>query len=127
MRTPIAICLSLLAACASVTTRSANTSAVGEGGAWVDSVMASLSPRDKAAQLVWPQVFGDYTPELTPAWERVVQLVTREHVGGFVMSIGSPIETATKINEMQRLSTVPILFGADYEAGAGFRTRGGYF
>src|SRR3954463_8154747 len=49
-------------------------------GDWADSVLASLSPRDKAAQLVWPQVFGDYTPELTPAWERVVQLVTREHV-----------------------------------------------
>src|SRR5688500_19758822 len=28
---------------------------------------------------------------------------------------------------MQRLSAVPLIIGADYEAGAGFRSRGGYF
>lgn len=94
---------------------------------WADSVLASLSPRDRAAQLVWPQVFGDYTPALSSGWDRVAQLIGKERVGGFVMSIGSPIETAAKINQMQRLSTVPMIFGADYEAGAGFRTRGGYF
>jgi beta-N-acetylhexosaminidase len=60
-------------------------------------------------------------------WTRVDQLIRREHVGGFIMSIGSPIETASKINAMQKLSGVPLIFGADYETGAGFRTRGGYF
>src|SRR5437867_1313085 len=95
--------------------------------AWADSVLATLSARDRAAQLVWPQVFGDFAPESTPAWERVRQLIAEHHVGGFVMSIGSPVETATKINAMQRLSGVPLIFGADYEAGAGYRTRGGHF
>ena len=90
-------------------------------------MLASLSPRERAAQLVWPQVFGDYTPEDTPAWQRVDSLIARERVGGFVMSVGSPIETAVKINAMQRVSRVPLLVGADYEAGAGFRSRGGYF
>lgn len=94
---------------------------------WVDSVLASLSTRERAAQLVWPQVFGDYTPDQTAGWERVRNLITTERVGGFVMSIGSPLETAAKINTMQRLTAVPLLFGADYEAGAGFRSRGGYF
>jgi beta-N-acetylhexosaminidase len=37
------------------------------------------------------------------------------------------METATKLNEMQRASRVPLIIGADYEAGAGFRTSGGYF
>ncbi|HEU4995724.1 MAG TPA: glycoside hydrolase family 3 N-terminal domain-containing protein [Gemmatimonadaceae bacterium] len=90
-------------------------------------MIASLSPRDRAAQLVWPQLLADYAPDGSDSWERVATLVSREHVGGFVMSIGSPIETAAKINELQRLSPVPLLFGSDYEAGAGFRTRGGYF
>jgi beta-N-acetylhexosaminidase len=94
---------------------------------WVDSVLGSLSPRQRAAQLVWPQVFGDYTPDQTTGWERVRNLIATERVGGFVMSIGSPLETAAKINAMQRLSIVPLMFGADYEAGAGFRTRGGHF
>jgi beta-N-acetylhexosaminidase len=89
--------------------------------------MATLSPRDKAAQLVWPQLFGDYTPTSSAGWLRVQQLIAGEHVGGFIMSIGSPIETAVKINAMQRLSALPLVFGADYETGAAFRQRGGYF
>jgi len=94
---------------------------------WVDSVLATLSPRDRAAQLVWPQVFGDFVPEQTASWDRVAKLVGVEHVGGFVLSIGSPIETASKLNAMQRMSRVPLLIGADYEAGAGYRSRGGFY
>src|SRR5262249_36609258 len=71
---------------------------------WADSVLATMSPRDKAAQLVWPQLFGDYAPTSSSGWTRVEQLITVEHVGGFIMSIGSPIETAVKLNAMQRLS-----------------------
>jgi len=89
--------------------------------------MATLSPRDRAAQLVWPQLYGDYTPATSVAWERVSDLIRKQHVGGFIMSIGSPIETAEKINAMQRMSALPLVFGADYETGAGFRQRGGYF
>jgi beta-N-acetylhexosaminidase len=94
---------------------------------WVDSLMSTMSANDKAAQLVWPQVFGDYTPTSTAPWIRVEQLIRQNHVGGFIMSIGSPIETAEKINAMQRLSSLPLVFGADYETGVGFRQRGGYF
>jgi beta-N-acetylhexosaminidase len=86
-----------------------------------------MTPRDKAAQLVWPQLFGDYTPASSASWRRVEDLITRQHVGGFIMSIGSPIETAAKINAMQRLSALPLVLGADYETGVAFRQRGGYF
>jgi beta-N-acetylhexosaminidase len=94
---------------------------------WADSVLATLSPRERAAQLVWPQLFGDYTADSSAAWSRVVSLARDERVGGFVMSIGSPIETAAKLNALQGMSRVPLLIGADYEDGAGFRTRGGHF
>ena len=93
----------------------------------IDSVLASLSVRDKAAQLVWPQVFGDYTPTNSPGWLRVQRLIEQEHVGGFIMSVGSPIEMAEKLNAMQRSSALPLLIGADLEFGAGYRARGGYF
>jgi beta-N-acetylhexosaminidase len=94
---------------------------------WADSVLAAMTPRDKAAQLVWPQLFGDYAPTSSAGWTRVEQLIAREHVGGFIMSIGSPIETAVKLNAMQRLSRLPLVIGADYETGVAFRQRGGYF
>ena len=114
-------------ACASMPSGSTTPGAVTSRTGWVDSVMATLSPRDRAAQLVWPQLFGDYTPTTSAGWTRVSQLISQEHVGGFIMSIGSPIETAEKINAMQRLSALPLVLGADYETGAGMRQRGGYF
>lgn len=86
-----------------------------------------MSPRDKAAQIVWPQLFGDYAPTSTAGWTRIQGLIQNEHVGGFIMSIGSPIETAVKLNAMQRISALPLLIGADYETGAGFRQRQSYF
>ena len=116
-----------LAACASMSSGPATPGSVASRTNWVDSVMATLSPRDRAAQLVWPQLFGDYTPTTSAGWTRIAQLIGQEHVGGFIMSIGSPIETAEKINAMQRLSTLPLVLGADYETGAGMRQRGGYF
>ena len=72
-------------------------------------------------------MFGDYAPDGTAGWERVRNLIGNEKVGGFVLSIGSPLETASKLNTMQGLSSVPLLIGADYEGGAGYRTRGGHF
>ena len=117
----------LAAACMSPSARSARPLPTASPTSWVDSLMATMSPRDKAAQLVWPQVFGDYTPASSASWTRIEQLVDQHHVGGFIMSIGSPIETAEKINAMQRLSRLPLVFGADYETGVAFRQRGGYF
>jgi len=94
---------------------------------WTDSVMRSLTLREKAAQIVWPSVYGDYVSGDSPQWRRLTQYVEQEKVGGFTISVGSPTEVAAKLNALQAMSKVPLLFGADLEAGAGFRARGGYF
>jgi beta-N-acetylhexosaminidase len=94
---------------------------------WADSVLSTLSLRDKAAQLVWPMVLGDFSPTASASWGRARAYVSTDHVGGLVMSVGSPMEIAQKLNAMQRLSSVPLLVGADVEFGAGYRARGGYF
>ena len=86
-----------------------------------------MTLREKAAQMVWPTVLGDYVPLDSPQWRRVVREITEEKVGGYTVSVGSPSEIALKLNAMQRLSEVPLLIGADLEFGAGFRARGGYF
>ena len=94
---------------------------------WVDSVLASLSLREKAAQMVWPTVYGDYVSGDSPQWETLRRLIQEERVGGFTVSVGSPVEIAVKLDAMQRASRVPLLFGADFEFGAGYRARGGWF
>src|SRR5450759_5202644 len=63
----------------------------------------------------------------SPPLRRLTQYIQQEKVGGFTISVGSPIEVAAKLNALQSMSKVPLLFGADLEAGAGFRARGGYF
>ncbi len=98
-----------------------------DGGAWADSVLATLSLRDKAAQLVWPMVMGDYVAANEPAFQRSLRYITVDHVGGFIASVGSPIEIASKLNALQQRSTLPLLVAADLEFGAGYRARGGYF
>jgi beta-N-acetylhexosaminidase len=94
---------------------------------WVDSVLAGMTLREKAAQMVWPTVLGNYTPGDSREWQRVRHEIETEKVGGYTISVGSPIELAAKLNAMQQMSEVPLIFGADLEAGAGFRARGGYF
>src|SRR6266568_7155076 len=94
---------------------------------WADSVLSSLTLRDKAAQMVWPPVLGDYTSGDSPQWQRLTSYVSTEKVGGFTISVGSPTEVASKLNALQSMSRIPMLFGADLEAGASFRARGGYF
>jgi beta-N-acetylhexosaminidase len=80
---------------------------------WADSVLLSLTLREKAAQMVWPTVLGDYTSGDSPQWQRLTGYISGEKVGGFTISVGSPTELAAKLNAL--------------EAGAGFRARGGYF
>lgn len=94
---------------------------------WSDSVVAALSLRDRAAQLVWPWILGDYVPEGSEEWRRLQRLVSEDHVGGFILSVGSPLDIAAKANALQRLSRIPLLMSADMETGAGFRARGGVF
>jgi beta-N-acetylhexosaminidase len=123
------LALALLAAnCTTIRTGTGDSRQTGAiSSRWTDSVLASMSLREKAGQIVWPSVFGDYTSGDSPQWRRLTQYVQQQKVGGFTISVGSPTEVAAKLNALQSMSKVPLLFGADLEAGAGFRARGGYF
>ncbi|MEO7102415.1 MAG: glycoside hydrolase family 3 protein, partial [Gemmatimonadaceae bacterium] len=94
---------------------------------WADSVLVNMTLRDRAAQMVWPNIYADYVPADAASWRRITSYVRDQKVGGILMSIGSPIEMAVKLNALQRLSDLPLLVGADLETGAGMRARGGYF
>jgi beta-N-acetylhexosaminidase len=122
---PFALLALTLAGCAAA--QSGVTAAPASRDAWVDSVLTGLSLRDKAAQMVWPWILGDFVPEHSAEWERLRGLVRDEHVGGFIVSVGAPLEIAAKLNALQRESQLPLLMSADYEYGAGFRARGAFF
>lgn len=124
-----ALALAVIAAsCAPLSTNTTGSGQARPGSSrWTDSVLASMTLREKAAQIVWPSVLGDYTSGDSPQWRRLTQYIQQDKVGGFTISVGSPTEVAAKLNALQSMSKIPLLFGADLEAGAGFRARGGYF
>ena len=126
--TSLAATAAVLSSCASTgaATTIAPRSSLSDN-AWADSVLATMSLRDKAAQMVWPWILGDYTATDNPAWTRTERLIREQKLGGAIMSVGSPIDIAVKTNALQRAATLPLLIGADLETGAAFRARGGYF
>ncbi len=95
--------------------------------AWADSVLSTLSLRQKVAQMVWVWTLGDYTATDNPAYATIERQVIDLELGGIIVSVGGPMDIATKINALQRAARLPLLVGADLETGAAFRARGGWF
>jgi beta-N-acetylhexosaminidase len=98
---------------------------------WVDRTIAGLSPRDRVAQLVTVWMLGGYENVADTGFVKVRRWIEQEHVGGVIMSLGSPLEVAAKVNSMQRLALasgprVPLLVSSDLEPGLG-RFEGGVF
>jgi beta-N-acetylhexosaminidase len=90
-------------------------------------VLATLSLRQKAAQMVWVWTLGDFTAVDAPAFTAIERQVRELELGGVIVSVGGPLDIAAKDNALQRVSRLPLLIGADLESGAAFRARGGWF
>lgn len=93
---------------------------------WIDSTVASLALRDRVAQMMMIWVLGDYTSASDSSFAWTVDRIELDHVGGIVMSLGSPIEVAAKVNALQARSRIPLLVSSDVEPGLG-RLEGGTF
>ncbi len=93
---------------------------------WVDSTVLTLSPRQRAAQLIHVWLVGDYESNSDSAFAETARWVRNDGIGGILMSVGSPIEVAVKLNTLQAMSRVPLLVGCDVEPSIG-RLEGGLF
>ena len=94
--------------------------------AWIDRTLAALTPRQRIAQLIMPWVGGGYSAEGSPDFEQVRKWVEEDEVGGLVLSIGSPLSYALKLNALQRRADVPLLIASDMENGPGMRLGNSY-
>lgn len=93
---------------------------------WVDSTLQTLSPRQRAAQLIHVWLLGDYESNSDSAFAETARWVREDGIGGILMSVGSPIEVAVKLNTLQAMARVPLLVGCDVEPSIG-RLEGGLF
>ena len=116
----LAACVIVLSACAP--SRPAGPAPAGDD---VDAILAALSTRDKVAQLVVPWIGGTYAALDDAEFARVVTWVDSLHVGGVLVSVGSPLDIAAKLNHLQRRSPLPLLVTSDLESGTSFRLTGG--
>jgi len=94
--------------------------------AWIETTLGSLSMRERVAQMVMIWVLGDYTSAGDEAFAAITRQVESLGVGGVVMSLGSPIEVAAKVNYLQARAKIPLLVASDVEPGLG-RLEGGVF
>ena len=74
--------------------------------------------------MVW--LLGDYTSTTDSTYAEAIRWVTRDGIGGISMSLGTPIEVAAKMNDLQRRARVPLLVASDLEPDLG-RLEGGLF
>ena len=90
----------------------------------VDSLLASLTVRQQVGQLVIPWLSGSYTALDDSLFQVAARWVDSLEVGGLIVSVGSPLDIATKLNALQQRSRLPLLVSADLEWGAGMRVVG---
>jgi beta-N-acetylhexosaminidase len=119
-----AVALALLAGC--TTSANAHPATPAEVPApSVDSILAHLSVRQKVGQLIVPWLTGSYAAFDDSAFQVAQRWVDSLQVGGIIISVGSPLDIAAKLNALQRRSRLPLLVAADLEYGSGMRLSGG--
>ncbi len=90
-----------------------------------DVLLDSLPLRAKVGQLVMPWIPGSYAAADDPGFARARAWVDSLEVGGIIVSIGSPVDIAAKLNVLQRSAPIPLLIAADLEGGTAIRFHGG--
>ena len=85
---------------------------------WVDSVFATLSERDRVAQLIFPKVAPRQTESARAAVRRYVGDC---HVGGLLFEVGTLEQYISLTNYAQSLARVPLMMTFDGEWGLAMR------
>ncbi|MEO7986492.1 MAG: glycoside hydrolase family 3 N-terminal domain-containing protein [Gemmatimonadales bacterium] len=91
----------------------------------MDQLLRDLSVRDRIAQLVVPWIPGTYAAYDDGGFALAQSWVDSLHVGGVIVSVGSPLDIAAKLNQLQRRSHLPLLVASDLESGTSIRLVGG--
>ncbi|HEU5170403.1 MAG TPA: glycoside hydrolase family 3 N-terminal domain-containing protein [Gemmatimonadales bacterium] len=91
----------------------------------LDRLLDSLPLRARAAQLIMPWLTGAYTAYDAGSRGQMDRWVDSLGVGGIIVSIGSPLDLAAKLNHLQTRSRLPLLVASDLEGGTAIRLVGG--
>lgn len=92
---------------------------------WIEETINSMSLDEKIGQMIMP--FARYESSFGEKnrLKRYKELISKYHVGGFVIRSKDVFVTLKSNNQLQTLSNIPLLIAQDYESGVGGRTNDG--
>ncbi|MCB0790557.1 MAG: serine hydrolase [Flavobacteriales bacterium] len=85
---------------------------------WADSVLQSLTLRQRVAQLMMVAAYSNKDEAHT---REIEQLVREEDIGGLIFFQGGPVRQAILTNRYQAEAPTPLLIGMDLEWGLAMR------
>ena len=86
--------------------------------AWVDSVMKSLSPDERIAQLLMIRAYSNKDEKYN---RELIELVSKNNIGGVCFFQGGPARQAIITNRLQKATPTPVFIALDAEWGPGMR------
>ncbi len=90
-----------------------------------DTKLASMTLREKIAQMIISYSDGFFLDKNTKEFQRLSNLVRNQKVGGFIFFKGNSFQEAELINDLQSISETPLLISADFERGTKMRLLDG--
>ena len=86
---------------------------------------ADLSLEEKVGQMFMIRYSGSFYQENSYTYRWMKRLIEERKIGGVIQFLGSIHGTVENLNELQRISNLPLLIAADYERGVGQLLDGG--
>jgi beta-glucosidase-like glycosyl hydrolase len=91
----------------------------------IKQMLKSMTLREKIAQMIISNTFGENYDENSSEFLRLKKLCTDTKIGGFIFFKGTSMGYAALSNKLQKLSETPLLISADFERGTGMRVTDG--
>ncbi|MDT0675407.1 glycoside hydrolase family 3 N-terminal domain-containing protein [Autumnicola musiva] len=85
---------------------------------WVDSIMESLTPNERIAQLIMVAAYSNRGREHK---QEILELIKEQKIGGLIFFQGDPKTQVELMNDYQQAAQVPLLGAIDAEWGLGMR------
>ena len=94
-------------------------------GRWADSVLATLSPEERIAQLMVIRTSAPGKEGKAIFYDSLTDVLVKQYnIGGVCLFQGTPFEQAALLNRIQGMAKTPIMVTVDGEWGLGMRFAG---
>ena len=104
-----------------------------DGDKWAQKTLRKMSLEEKIGQMFMIRAQTEFFNAQSPEYLQLRDNIRRYHIGGVLLTVASeggavfrnqPYEAAMFTNQLQRDSTLPLIFAGDFERGLAMRFHG---